>query len=162
VPTAVLAQGRSIAAEVSCSETGVFAFTGESILDRVHTALALNQRGGRDIPDQLCHNFSVERRYAGAALECPALDRFRVEIAERGWTRQNGPAMFTARDRHYALNGSHRSPNTSNAYPESRHHELTFCVAIEDQPVRNAGLRSRYNDCETAEKTCLILEEKPL
>jgi hypothetical protein len=37
--------------------------------------------------------------YTGAALKCPVLGLFRVTIAELGWTRQNGPAIF----RHHAV-----------------------------------------------------------
>jgi hypothetical protein len=32
-------------------------------------------------------------RYTGATLKCPVLGRFRLTMAERGWTRQNGPAI---------------------------------------------------------------------
>jgi hypothetical protein len=31
--------------------------------------------------------------YTGATLKCPVLGQFRLTMAERGWTRQNGPAI---------------------------------------------------------------------
>jgi hypothetical protein len=31
--------------------------------------------------------------YVGVTLKCPVLGRFRLTLAERGWTRQNGPAI---------------------------------------------------------------------
>ena len=40
---------------------------------------------------------SVVRLYAGAILKYPVSRRFRVKMAERGRTRQNGLAIFRRR-----------------------------------------------------------------
>ena len=73
--------------------------------------------------------------YAGAALKCPVVGQFRLIIAERGWTRQNGPAILRALCVSVVLSGllkvKHHGDRESTGGQDMRHQSAAqTCVNL--------------------------------